>query len=85
MQLLVHCNGDAAAEQIVTAFRMAYQLLRNKGKPYPPRHDPCADGNKGVATADGPNGHFGFFFVAHTYYWGDIHIKNLGWGKGSAD
>lgn len=76
-QLLIHCNGDAAAEQCITQFERAA------------REHPEYDTNrpvmihaqlvqkeqlirmKNISMMPG-------FFVAHTYYWGDIHIENLG-------
>lgn len=76
-QLLVHCNGDAAAEQCITQFEKVIQ------------NHPEYDTNRPVmihaqlvqeqqlermkAISMMPS-----FFVAHTYYWGDIHIQNLG-------
>lgn len=75
MQLLTHCNGDAAAEQLITGFADA---LAGKDGDYRPvmihaqlvRHDQLA---KMKALKMIPS-----FFVAHTYYWGDIHLANLG-------
>ena len=77
IQILVHCNGDAAAEQMIDA----YEAARLK-YPYAPdirpvmihaqlvrrdQLDRMAD-LKMIAS----------FFVAHTYYWGDVHLKNFG-------
>ncbi len=76
-QLLAHCNGDAAAEQYITQFERAV------------RDDPKYDTKRPVMVhaqfvrkeqlarmkklSMMPS-----FFVAHTYYWGDIHIQNMG-------
>ena len=81
-QLLAHCNGDAAAEQYITQFETAMGKLREK------------DSNRAVMVHAQlvredqlkrmaeiqmmPS-----FFVVHTYYWGDIHIKNFGKERGS--
>jgi predicted amidohydrolase YtcJ len=69
-QLLTHCNGDAAIDQLLGAFSgptthrdvvihsqlmRPDQLLRLK--------------DLGLMPS---------YFVAHTWYWGDAHLKNLG-------
>lgn len=69
-QLLVHCNGDAAVEQLLGAYQSPTQLrtviihAQCMGRDQLPR-----------AKALGlmPS-----FFVAHTRRWGDVHIRNLG-------
>lgn len=77
MQLLTHCNGDAAADQLLNAF---YELKEEKSievstKPVmvhaqTVRYDQVKK-MKDINMIPS-------YFVAHTYYWGDIHIKNLG-------
>lgn len=76
-QLLAHCNGDAAAEQYITQFE-------NVQRDYP-QYDTCRPvmvhaqlvhkeqlkRMKGISMMPS-------FFIAHTYYWGDIHIQNFG-------
>lgn len=77
-QLLVHCNGDAAADQMIGACKRAKEKTGIDPSLIRPvmihaqlvRLDqlkPMADLS---VTAS--------FFVAHTYYWGEIHRKNLG-------
>lgn len=70
MQLLCHCNGDAAAAQFIAAHKtpstrrnvmIHAQLLR-------PDQLPALK-----AAAIMPS-----YFVAHTWYWGDTHIYNFG-------
>lgn len=81
-QLLAHCNGDAAAEQYITQFEEELQIRGEK------------DCNRAVmvhAQLVRKNqlermkeiGMIPSFFVAHTYYWGDIHMKNFGAVRGS--
>lgn len=76
-QLLAHCNGDAAAEQFVTQFE---KVLADH---------PAYDANRPVMIHGqlvqreqlermGKIGMMPSFFAAHTYYWGDIHIRNFG-------
>lgn len=70
LQLLCHCNGDAAIDQFINA-HTAYssehnvivhaQLMRPDQLP------------RVKALGLIPS-----FFPAHTRYWGDVHIKNLG-------
>ena len=69
-QLLAHCNGDAAAEQFITAHQehsstrnvmIHAQLLRRDLLP--------AMKAAGIMPS---------YFVAHTWHWGDTHLKNLG-------
>lgn len=77
VQLLAHCNGDAAAEQYLRAcerVRGEYpalpdirpvmihaQLLRRDQLPRLRRLSMLPS-----------------FFVAHVYYWGDVHLENFG-------
>lgn len=73
MQLITHCNGDAAAEQLIKAYEkigainnyrpvmIHAQLVRKDQLPRMKKIDMIPS-----------------FFVAHVYYWGDIHIKNFG-------
>ncbi len=74
VQLLTHCNGDAAAEQLIRAFEEA------EGK--------CADirpvmihaqlVQKGQLERMARLGMIASFFVAHVYHWGDVHAENFG-------
>lgn len=81
-QVLVHCNGDAAAQQMLDAYEKALtaadsreirpvmihaQLVRRDQLPRMARLQMIAS-----------------FFVAHTYYWGHIHLRNFGRERASA-
>ena len=81
-QLLAHCNGDAAAEQYISQFEKELEARGEK------------DSNRAVMVHAQlvrkdqlgrmkAIGMIPSFFVAHTYYWGDIHIKNFGAQRGS--
>ncbi|MEG2073432.1 MAG: amidohydrolase, partial [Angelakisella sp.] len=76
MQLLAHCNGDAAAQQYIDAIKTVSsetevaslrpvmihaQLLAKEQLP-----DIAA---LGIIPS---------FFVAHVFHWGDVHIRNFG-------
>ena len=77
-QLLVHCNGDAAAQQMVEACRMAADTTgQDPAKTRPVmihaqlvRPDQLKEMERLSITAS--------FFTAHTWYWGDVHLKNFG-------
>lgn len=77
-QLLVHCNGDAAADQMITACERARDATGCAPSLIRPvmihaqlvREDELKRMAALSMTAS--------IFVAHTYYWGDIHMKNLG-------
>ena len=77
LQVLAHCNGDAACEQYIHAVEkthethpviddmrtvMIHAQLLQKG------HVPAVKAAHIIPS----------FFVAHVYHWGDIHIQNFG-------
>lgn len=76
MQLLAHCNGDAAAEQYISQFeKVMEQGVEETCRPVMihaqlVREDQLACM---VPLHMAPS-----FFIDHTYFWGDIHIKNFG-------
>lgn len=79
-QLLSHCNGDAAAEQLVNQFERVH-----KDYPLYALNRPVMIHAQLVAEEElrrmkelsmSPS-----FFTAHTYYWGDIHIENFGMSR----
>ena len=81
-QILAHCNGDAAAEQYLQQFtKVVYE--NHFTQTFRPvmihaqmvREDQLA---KMPALDMIPS-----FFIAHTYYWGDVHIRHLGWQRAS--
>lgn len=81
-QLLAHCNGDATSEQFVSQFEKARKQYPNK-KPKRPVmiHAQLVQTEqlkRMSALCMLPS-----FFIAHTYYWGDVHIKNLGFQRAS--
>lgn len=77
MQLLTHCNGDAAADQLINSFIEVFNKkdYSNTNRPVMihaqlVREDQI-DKMKKIDMIPS-------YFIAHTYYWGDIHIKNFG-------
>ena len=38
-------------------------------------YDSCPAGKAGSVKGDGAAFHYGLIFTAHTWYWGDVHLK----------
>lgn len=77
MQVLAHCNGDAAAEQ----FLHAVERLEREGLDIRSLRPVLIHGQLlGVDQLDAVKrtGVLVSFFAAHVYHWGDIHIQNFG-------
>lgn len=77
MQILAHCNGDAAAQQMIDAYAAALPNARPNEHIRPVMiHAQLVrpDQLKRMAKLE----MIASFFVAHTYYWGDAHLKNFG-------
>ncbi len=77
MQVLAHCNGDAAAEQFVSSWERVVEENPDATSLRPVmihaqtvRYDQL---ERMAKTNMIPS-----FFVGHTYYWGDTHLKNFG-------
>lgn len=77
LQVLAHCNGDAAAQQYITQFEKVCEAYPEYELHRPVmvhaqlvREEQLARMKKLTMMPS--------FFVAHTYYWGDIHIRNFG-------
>lgn len=77
MQLLTHCNGDAAADQLIFCFKkvLSERKLRYEMRPVM-IHAQTVRCDQLEIMKD--IGMIPSYFVEHTYYWGDVHIKNLG-------
>ena len=77
MQLLAHCNGDAAAEQLLRVLESA--------KARPPRtvmiHAQLL--GRDQLSRVKALGIIPSFFVAHVYHWGDAHISSFGLERAS--
>ena len=77
MQILVHCNGDAACQQYINQFKIAKEKtkLTNDIRPVI-IHAQLLDRDQLDDVKE--LNMIPSFFVAHVYHWGDIHIKNYG-------
>lgn len=82
-QLLTHCNGDAASQQLLDIYEeeLAASDNPNKNNLRPVMihcqtvRDDQLDRMQKIAMLPS-------IFVAHTYYWGDVHLKNFGDRRG---
>ena len=71
LQILAHCNGDKAAEQYINAIKKVSGLKR------PVMIHAQLLGLDQLPDVKKYN-IIPSFFISHIYYFGDIHIKNLG-------
>lgn len=83
VQLLTHCNGDAASDQLLRNYEAALNESENPNKhnlrPVMIHCQTVRDDqlDKMVELSMIPS-----IFNAHTYYWGDVHLKNFGDARG---
>lgn len=79
---MAHCNGDAAAEQYIRQFEKALSKRTDKDLHRAVMvHAQLV--RKDQLQRMAAIGMIPSFFVAHTYYWGDIHLQNFGEKRGS--
>ena len=82
MQILAHCNGDAASQQYIDQYKVAKEKTGITKDIRPVIiHAQLLDEDQldyVKALKMIPS-----FFVAHVYHWGDIHIKNFGMKRAS--
>lgn len=76
--LLAHCNGDEAAEQFI---RCAEKFDKEDIKKIRPVMIHAQTVREDQLKRMKSLNIIPSFFVSHTYYWGDVHIKNLGWER----
>lgn len=85
-QLLAHCNGDAASDQYLRAFeKAAAKSAENpeKIRSLRPVMIHCQTVREDQLNKMKEFGMIPSVFVAHTWYWGDVHLKNLGPVRGA--
>ncbi|RJS21263.1 amidohydrolase [Corallococcus sp. H22C18031201] len=73
LQLLVHCNGDAAADMMISAVRKARTLQGPKALRPVMIHAQTVREDQLDAMRD--LGILPSYFNVHTYYWGDWHMQ----------
>lgn len=78
VQIYSHCNGDASIDMMIAAHRQAEKAL---GKVDPGRRTVIIHSQimrPDQMTAYKALGMLPSFFTNHVYYWGDVHLANLG-------
>lgn len=77
-QILAHCNGDAASEQFIESYKKALSIAGVEDSDLRPVMIHCQTLRPDQMPDMKEIGMLPSIFVAHTYYWGDVHMKNLG-------
>ena len=77
VQIIAHCNGDAAAEQFLRCLERAEVRCPALRQLHPVIIHGQLMGRDQVQRA-AELGAMISFFVAHVYHWGDVHIRNFG-------
>lgn len=83
VQLLTHCNGDAASDQLLRNYQASLEESN-----YPDKENlrpvmiHCQTVRNDQLDIMADLSMIPSIFVAHTYYWGDVHLKNLGDKRG---
>lgn len=80
VQIAVHCNGDAAAQQMIDCYRKACKRHGNRIRPLM-IHAQLLRPDQLPAMKE--LGMIASFFAAHVYHWGDVHIQNFGMARAS--
>lgn len=81
-QILAHCNGDAASEQFLNAYEKAVNEKKSGKDLRPVMIHSQTVRNDQLERMAGLN-MIASIFVGHVWYWGDIHVKNLGDKRGN--
>lgn len=81
-QLLAHCNGDAASEQFLTQYTRAWEASPDRPMLRPTMIH-CQTVRDDQLDRMRPLGMIPSLFVGHTWFWGDVHLKNLGPARGA--
>ena len=81
MQILAHCNGDEAINQFITILE---KFPKGEIQAIRPVIIHAQMIQKEQLKKIKELNAIPSFFNTHTYYWGDIHIKNLGWERAKA-
>lgn len=82
-QLLAHCNGDAASEQFLDSYEKALKSESNPNMDLRPVMIHCQTVRPDQLDRMKKLRMIPSVFIGHTYYWGDVHLKNLGPCRGA--
>ena len=82
-QLLTHCNGDAAAQQLLDIYEQEFAASDNPNKAdLRPVMIHCQTVREDQLDRMQKLQMIPSIFVCHTWYWGDVHLKNFGEMRG---
>ncbi len=81
-QILAHCNGDAASEQFLNAFEKCIENDAD-GLALRPVMIHCQTVRNDQLDRMARLHMIASMFVGHVWYWGDVHLKNLGETRGN--
>ncbi|MDO5409354.1 MAG: amidohydrolase [Lachnospiraceae bacterium] len=90
-QILAHCNGDDASEQFLTCYENALEHCgyhsseekKKAGEALRPVMIHCQTVRNDQLDKMAELSMIPSIFAAHTWYWGDVHLKNLGTVRGN--
>lgn len=82
-QILAHCNGDAASQQFLNSYEKALQTVKNPDMDLRPVMIHCQTVREDQLDKMKDLKMIPSIFIGHTYYWGDIHLRNLGPDRGA--
>ncbi len=82
-QILAHCNGDAASQQFLDSYKKAVQTVENPDMDLRPVMIHCQTVREDQLDVMKELRMIPSIFIGHTYYWGDVHLKNLGQKRGA--
>lgn len=83
-QILVHCNGDAAGDQFLNAYAAALEKYPEAAAAdLRPVMIHCQTAREDQLDRMAQLGMIPSVFVGHVYYWGDVHLENLGTERAS--
>lgn len=78
LQVMAHCNGDAASEQFLSAFEEEAERRGLLGRDLRPVMIHAQTVRYDQLERMKRLGMMASFFIGHCYYWGDTHLRNLG-------
>ncbi len=77
-QILAHCNGDAASGQFIEGYQAAWEKAGRPHTDIRPVMIHCQTVRDDQLDSMVRLHMIPSVFVGHVYYWGDIHLENLG-------
>ena len=80
-QILAHCNGDAASEQLLNAYELC--MRDHEEMALRPVMIHCQTVRNDQLERMAKMKMIASIFVGHVYFWGDIHLQNLGFERGN--